>query len=179
MEKTNKQTNKQVFLILTLKVYCPLWSISQVQAWTDTVVVFTNALALQEQCVRPEVYSGPSPVASIREHHAADDVGELITEVGTWAEERRLTKLQVASVILEQAGHTTLLIVISWYKIKSSNLKKIIRRTSRPHKIRRITLCLRSFHPWFRVRDKFSPPSSHTLLVFLSKGISLFLLTSD
>ena len=123
----NWKKKKQVFfLILTLKVYCPLWSISHTQAWTDRqrVVVFTNALALQEQCVRPEMHSGPSPVASIREHHAADDVGELITEAGTWAKERRLTKLQVASVSLEQAGHTTLLIVISWYKIKSSNLKK-------------------------------------------------------
>lgn len=154
MGKKNKKqdlfSNTNSESILSYVKHIPCISMNR-----QRVVVFTNAFALQEQCGRPKMYSGPSPVTSIREHHAADDVGELITEVGTWAKERGLTKLQVASISLEQAGHTTLLIVISWYKIKSSNLKKK-KRTSRPHKTRRITLYLRSFHPWLGFRDKFS-----------------------
>ena len=52
------------------------------QGQTDRVVL-TNPSALQEQCGRPGMYSGPAPVASVTEHHAADNGGELMTEVGT------------------------------------------------------------------------------------------------
>lgn len=39
------------------------------------------------------MYSGLSPIPSLRKHHAADDGGELIKKVGTSAKETRSRKL--------------------------------------------------------------------------------------
>lgn len=75
-------------------------------------VVLTNIFALQEEnvgergVVAQDIFK-MSPIAFFREHHAADDEGEVMTEMKTSAKERRLKKLDTVWQVPVKKKHAT------------------------------------------------------------------------